>query len=325
MKMFEKMNSALDATLKNQKIVTVSKEPQAVIPTDVPLSFVVWGDPQISRLSPLRAARVNYAVEDVKDYEGLFDALVIVGDLTEYGRNDEYEMLSYLLSPICSKFKNIFAVPGNHDIRLRNYRSQVKKFSSFLSGLENAVPNPLDKYYFSKEVNGYKFIMMGSDRSSFEASYISRKQLDWLDSELSCSDPNKPVFVFNHQPLKRTNGLPKTFLGRGKWRGSVGWDSDKLRSVFEKYNNVVYITGHLHYCTSEYSYEDCGLFKAISAPTVGVINHGPFKKYTQGLIFNVYNDKIEVRSRVFGEKIFTPENIANHSFTINLSAKGDQL
>jgi 3',5'-cyclic AMP phosphodiesterase CpdA len=316
--MYERLKKSLDDTLKKYSIVERSAVPDKIEKADCPLSFIVWGDPQISRLSPLRAARLHYAVEDIKESDADFDALVLAGDLTEYGETDEYEMLSHLLEPVADRFGSIFAVPGNHDIRLKDFKSQAKRFSSFLSGVKNGVANPKDRYWFSSDVNGYKFIMLGSDRSTFEGSYISDRQLKWLDNELKNADKGKPVFVFNHQPLKKTNGLPLTFLGKGKWRGSVGWDSDKLRAVFEKYNNVIYITGHLHYCTSEYTFEDCGAFKAINAPTVGVINHGPFKRFTQGLIFNVFEDRIEVRSRIFGEGVYTPNNIKNSQFTISI-------
>lgn len=317
------MKKSLDDTLKKYSIVERSEKEEKIEKLNSNLSFVVWGDPQISRLSPLRAARVHYAVEDIKGYDGKFDSLVLVGDLTEYGEKDEYRMLGELLKPVEDKFDTVFAVSGNHDVRLKEHKSQIKRFASFLSSVKNGVPNPTDRYWFSYDVKGYKFIMLGSDRNTFEGSFISDRQLKWLDNELGNSDKTKPVFIFNHQPLKKTNGLPKTFLGRGKWRGSVGWDSDKLRTVFEKYNNVIYITGHLHYCTSEYTYEDCGSFKAINAPTVGVINHGPFKRFTQGLIFNVFDDRVEVRSRVFGEGVYVPENIANSQFTINIQYKGE--
>jgi len=316
--MYGKLKKSLDSTLEKYRIIERKEETEKIEKVDCPLSFVVWGDPQISRLSPLRAARVHYAVEDLKEFDGSFDALVLVGDLTEYGEEDEYEMLSHLLSPVADKFGGIFAVSGNHDVRLKEHKSQIRRFAHFLKSVENGVPNPEDRYWFSYEVNGYKFIMLGSDSSTFEGTHLSDRQLKWLDNELKTSDKNKPVFIFNHQPLKFTNGLPVTFLGRGKWRGSVGWDSEKLRAVFEKYNNVVYITGHLHYCTSQYTFEDCGKFSAVNAPTVGVINHGPFKKFTQGLIFNVFEDRIEVRSRVFGEGIYTPDTIENSKFTINI-------
>jgi phosphodiesterase/alkaline phosphatase D-like protein len=161
--------------------------------------------------------------------------------------------------------------------------------------------------------------MLGADRSAFEASYLSERQLEWLKKELETEkDNNQPVFVFNHHPIKHTNGLPITFLGRGKWRGSVGNESDKLKSIFEKYNNVIYITGHLHYCTSQYTYEDCGAFKAVSLPTIGVINHGSFKSFTQGYVFEVFDRKIKARSRVFGDGKYTSSDISNSSFEIEL-------
>ena len=89
--------------------------------------------------------------------------------------------------------------------------------------------------------------------------------------------------------------------GKGKCRGSVGWDSDKLRAVFEKFNNVIYITGHLHYGTSAYNYEDCGAFKAVNVPTVGVLNHGECSVNSQGFIFSVYEDRIIIRARAFAD------------------------
>ncbi|MBE6828269.1 MAG: metallophosphoesterase [Ruminococcaceae bacterium] len=315
----DKMISAMEKVLKGIN--------QPVYGTDAPLSpdssaelnFIVWGDPQISAVSPLRSARVFNACKDIKNAIGKFDALVMAGDITEYGARCEYNMITYLLNPVADKLSHIFAVSGNHDVRLRNYKKQVRRFSEFLANIKNGVPNSEDKYFFSYMLNGYKFVFLGSDRSTFEAMYLSGAQLQWLDSELKNAPEGKPVFVFNHQPIKRTNGLPVTFLGRGKWRGSVGWESDRLRAVFEKYNNVIYITGHLHYCTSQYTYEDCGAFKAVNVPTVGVINHGSFKNFTQGLVFAVYKDEIRVLSRIFGEGRYSPEEISNSRFTIKLN------
>ena len=243
---------------------------------------------------------------------------MLVGDITEYGAKCEYRAVIELLRPVFDKFDNFFAVTGNHDIRLRNYKMQMQKFKNFVCSIPNGSYDDNGHYYFSKIINGYKFIMLGADRNSFEASYISDSQLQWLDSELAEVKDGKPVFIFNHQPIKHTNGLPVTFLGRGKWRGSVGNESDKLRAIFEKYNNVIYITGHLHYCTSRYAYDDCGAFKAVSVPTVGVINHGPFKSFTQGFIFEVLDDKIVVRSRVFGEGKYAPDDVPNSRFEIKL-------
>ena len=317
-KKLNRLIKALETAKKTSSLPEYKgSEPLSADP-DASLSFIVWADPQISALSPLRALRVSNACRDFENFDGQFDALVMAGDLAEYGAQCEYNMLSYLLDGVADRFKNIFAVSGNHDVRIRNYKKQAKVFADFLRGIENGRPNPDGRYYFSYDVGGYKFLLLGSDRNSFEGMYVSQSQLVFIEKELASVGDGKPVFVINHQPLKRTNGLPVTFLGRGKWRGSVGWESDKLRAVLEKHKNVIYITGHLHYCTSQYTYDDLGNIKAISAPTVGVINHGAFKSFTQGLVFNVYEDRINVKSRIFGEGIYADKTVPGSEFEITL-------
>lgn len=281
------------------------------------LTFAVWGDPQISFISPLRSARVYRAVNDLKNADSL-DALVLCGDITEYGAKCEYKFVKRLLDEVGGGVRRIFAVTGNHDVRLRNYKKQVKRFQNFVFSLNKGDTDFGDSYYYKRDVNGYRFIMMGTDRATFEAAYISDKQLTQLKQDILSAPADKPVFVFNHQTLKRTNGLPKTFLGKGKWRGSVGRESDKLKSVLSVRKNVFYITGHLHYCISEYTYEDCGNFKALSVPTVGVINHGEFKTMTQGYVISVYSDKTVMRSRIFGEGKYTEESVPNSYIEVAL-------
>lgn len=274
------------------------------------LTFAVWGDPQVSFISPLRSARVYRAVTDLKNADSL-DALVLCGDITEYGAKCEYRFVKKLLDGLGEGVGSIYAVPGNHDVRLRNHKKQLKRFQNFVSSLEKGDTDFGDSYYYTRDVNGCRFIMMGTDRATFEAAYISDTQLERLKKDILSAPSDKPIFVFNHQTLKRTNGLPKTFLGKGKWRGSVGRESDKLKNVLSVRKNVFYITGHLHYCTSEYTYEDCGNFKALSVPTVGVINHGEYKTMTQGYVISVYGDKIVMRSRIFGEGKYAPDSVPN--------------
>ena len=285
------------------------------------LSFVALGDPQISVLSPLRSARLYSACRDLEKIQGKFDALVLLGDLAEYGTLAEYETLKYILSPVLKNFEKLYAVSGNHDVRLRNYLKQTERFSYFLSSIKNGVANPRGRYYFSNEINGYKFILLGADKTCFEASYISDAQLNWLKKELDEYDGGKPVFVFNHQPLKNTNGLPNSWLGKGDRRGSVGNESDKLRAVLESRKNVIFITGHLHYGTSEYTFDDLGNVKAISVPTVGVLNHGAYDELSQGLVFSVYDDKIVCKARLHGKGRYVPDNIVNSEFVISIENK----
>lgn len=313
--LYNKMEIGFNGLLKdNEKLdleAKIEKDENAK------LTFAVWGDPQISFISPHRSLRVFKAMQDIKGGD-ILDALVLCGDITEYGAKCEYKFVKKLLDDDNDKINNIFAVPGNHDIRLRNYKKQVRRFTEFVNSLACGKKDENDSYYYTRDLNGIRFIMMGSDASTFEAAYISDTQLKNLENDIKTAPKGKPVFVFNHQTLKRTNGLPKTFLGKGKWRGSVGLQSEKLKNVLSKYKNVYFVTGHLHYCTSEYTFEDYGNFKALSVPTIGVINHGEFKNMTQGYIISVYDDKVVLRSRVFSEGRYTPNEVPNAYIEVSI-------
>jgi len=287
--------------------------------SDADLNAVIWGDPQISLLSPLRAARLCCALRDIRKAKGKYDALILAGDITEYGAECEYKMTSALLSRAADRFDAVLAVPGNHDVRLRRYAKQVARFNAFMDSVKGGVHSDGASYYHLRDINGYRFIMLGADKTAFEGSYLSAQTLQRLDADIAAADPAKPVFVVNHQPLKLTNGLPLTFLGKGKWRGSVGNQSDALRAVFEKHRNVVYLTGHLHYCTSRYTYENCGRFYAVSAPTVGVVNHAMEKVFTQGLVMTVKGGNVRFRARVFGEGRYFDKSLPGAEFAIDFS------
>lgn len=295
-----KYNSML-RSLGSIRMIAPATDNRIVADSEALLNIVAWGDPQISSLSPLRAARMFAACADVANADGKFDALLMLGDITEYGRQCEFDMVANLLKNCDSKYDNLLCVTGNHDIRLRSHKKQVAKFNSFMNSVKGGKSAANGHYWFSTEIKGYKFIMLGSDAATFEGEYLSRAQLAWLDSELSSVPKGKPCFVLNHQTLKNTNGLPYNWEGSGKWRGSAGWQSDRLGEILSKHNNVIFITGHLHRGFCEWNYEDCGGFKSLSLPTIGVINHGDFDADGQGYVISVYKDKIIVRARVFAQ------------------------
>ena len=301
----------MERALKMTSIPVPSEKDKIQVDDSALLNFIAWGDPQISSLSPLRAARLTSACKDLNNSEGKFDALLLLGDITEYGRECEYNMTRNILSESKDKFDNLLCVSGNHDVRLRAYKHQVQKFENFVKSVPNGRVSETSHYYFSVNIKGYKFIMLGTDTSTFEGEYLSRKQLSWLDKELATAEKGKPVFVLNHQTIANTNGLPRTWLGKGNWRGSVGRQSEKLANIMSKYPNTIYITGHLHYGVSKYNYEDCGNFKSLSVPTVGVMNHGEFDYDAQGYIISVYDDKIICRARIFGKGEWVDKDVQN--------------
>ena len=307
---FERMQNALRNYDRSGR-VQVPDPASAIVPDpDALLTFAVWGDPQIAAWSPLRSVRLLAACRDIGNMQSPLDALILVGDIAENGMLPEYQTMAKLLRGCSDGFSHLLCVSGNHDVRFREYQRQLARFNRFVSAVPGGIVGDDTHYYHKAEINGYTFLCMGTDRATFEGAYISPAQLDWLDRELDAAlEKGKPVFVINHQTLPHVNGLPVTWLGKGDWRGTIGWESGKVRRIFEKNRNIIFITGHLHYGTSSYTYEDCGAFQALSVPTVGVVNHGDYSPDTQGYVVSVYKDKILARARIFGEGKYVPETV----------------
>ena len=313
---YKKIKTALNKAEKEGRFNVPDSSP-VEIDSDAKLTFAVFGDPQVSSVGPHRSINFKSACSDLANMEKPYDALVIAGDVAEFGREVEYRLTAEILNDVADKFVYFLAVPGNHDIRGRNFSSQLARFNDFVRSVNGGIPAGDEHYWFSREINGYKFIMMGTDKTKIEESYISPEQLSWLDSELEANDKSgKPCFVFNHQTLKLHNGLPNTWQTNDKWRGSVGDQSEKIRRIFLRHKNIFFITGHLHWGTSEYTFQDYGSYKCLSVPAVGATNHGEYSPNSQSFIISVYEDKVVLRSRVFSEGRYAEENVINSNITI---------
>ncbi len=284
------------------------------------LNLVLWGDPQVTDLlHPDRVRSFRAACETVRAAEGRADAILIAGDVAEFGREADYRVVSAALGAAAENADCLLIASGNHDVRIRPFRGQLRRFRAFLSAVPKALETGYDRYYSATVINGYRFIVMGADRNSFESAWISKAQLAFVEAELKkAAAEGKPAFVLNHQPLKKTNGLPLTWEGRGDWRGQVGLQSDRLRKILSSYGTVFYLTGHLHYGISEYNVESDGNLHMIAAPSVGCENHGPNAAPGQGFVLSVYEDKVLGMGYDFIHAEPMDETVPNAKFEIEL-------
>lgn len=281
------------------------------------LTFASWGDTQISYLLSGRKDNVAGATADLRNAQDNLDALVLVGDITENATDQEYTaMYDYLAD---AKVDYYITATGNHDVRLNSYSVSEAKFVNFTNALNSNKGNSLtvDKMYYSYTIKGYKFIVMGTEETQLEEAVISQNQLDWLDSELAASTKKgQPVFVILHQVLKDTHGLPDTWGSSISTAGTVGKQSDKIKNILNKYENVIMISGHLHTGFGEYSYEKIGNFHSVNVPSIGVNNDmGSYNENGLGYITEVYDNKVVFRARNFIEGTY----ISKYDITINLN------
>lgn len=270
------------------------------------MTFIAWGDTQVSNYLYSRNQYAKNACQDLVNSDIEFDAFVLAGDIAENGLSAEYATLYDYLVPV--KTKAYIFSEGNHDIRLRAFSQSSKRFKNFVNTLNSDNDLTIDKLYYSYEVNGYKFIVLASDRSEFEENWFSDEQLTWLDSELSDSaQDGKPVFVINHQPLAYTHGLPDTWGSPVESAGSVGKQSDELFDILNKYENVVFITGHLHTAFGEYLYEKKDNVFLVNLPSVGIENKdGIYNQAGLGFIVSVTDDQVIFSARDFALGKYVP-------------------
>lgn len=282
---------------------------------DAAMTVVLWGDTQLSDYDAKRHQYSKNAAIDLANAEGTFDALVVAGDVTENGKGAEYKLLLDYLSVADNVENHLFTV-GNHDVRLRSYSQVVSTFDEFCNAANaNFADNA--KYYkdgklsYTYEVNGYTFIMLGTDKVVFEEGYISDEALAWVDAELAkATADGKPAFVVTHQPLKNTHQVWQAWNSPDNNAGTIGAQSDALQAVMNKYNNVFFITGHLHMgFSAEWSIHSIDNITGVNLPGIGPKNaDGDFYNESgTGYIMEVYEDRVEFIARDFNLGKYVPE------------------
>lgn len=282
-------------------------------PDEAKAVFAVVADPQVSNYLFNRYPVFKAAAEDLQNAQCKFDAVVGVGDIAENGLACEYQLFYDAMSGLNTRY---IMATGNHDIRLRLYKQSVYTFTNFANALNG--DDAMEEFHYSEEINGYKFIVLGSDKTEFEEAYISDEQIEWLDSELkSCG--GKPAFVILHQPLKNTHNVEVAWNSPIPGGGTVGDQSIALKAVMSKYENVVLISGHLHsgFGPDNYNYVD-GIH-CVNVPSMAIENQdGTYNKGGLGFIVEVYEDEIIFRARDLqaGTWVAETENDASYDIVI---------
>ena len=316
MKSFEEtINERLKKKMASLPVVVPPKN-DPICPGDtenVRLTAVLWSDLHFSGFySPERAMHCRTAMADLMGAANTVDALVIAGDLAENGKRAEKDYLAEQLNGI-STVRFVLPASGNHDSRLRHMLHSNDKFALFCHKVNPSLH--VDKLYYSFDINGYTFIVLGTTKIMFETCYFDEDEISWLKKELSHgTKEGKPVFVVLHQPLRRTHNLPHSWDYPGDERGAVGPQSDRIRGILNEYENVFLLTGHLHRGFSINTYEDVGRIHSVNIPSLGMWNKdSEYGNAGQGFLMEVYDDRVVFRPRDFLSGSFVPEYERSYS------------
>ncbi len=290
---------------------------------DVNIDFVLTGDTQVCDYMPEREANLISFAEDMNNSDIELDAFLIVGDIAENGMQEEFDRVTSHISGFNAK--NFIMCTGNHDIRLREYEQSKERFLNFMNAL-NSEENAKDNVYFKYMVDDYTFLVMGSEESRFEDAYISNAQLQWLNIELKeATKDGKPVFVICHYPLAEGHGLPDTWGSANSdagdetlpvyerkddydMTGCIGDQTNDVYDILTKYENVFFVTGHLHTGFGKFTYETISEennVQGVNVPSVGINNKdGVYNNPGTGLFVEVTDSQVVFYARDFANGKF---------------------
>jgi Icc-related predicted phosphoesterase len=160
------------------------------------------------------------------------DALFVVGDLTDNGRADQYDMFIKVFNDKenIPEGLPVYYMMGNHDHFTNGGATAEALFQSKLK-------QQLNQYIIIK---GYPFITIsqngssdgrgGVDFNTTAKNYLSEKMADAAKNY-----PGKPIFVFFHMPPRNTV------------INSALYGTDVFTPVLNQYPNAIVFSGHLHY------------------------------------------------------------------------------
>lgn len=177
-------------------------------------AFQVISDLQTTSTSGWNADYFRNALADIKSIVPTTDNLVIVGDLTEWSTQYEYDCVKSMLASAGFSLADVTAVMGNHEQRGSDYEALWRQFCANFG---------LDSVYYERVVNGQHFIVLGCDQvpNNWCGTQLSAAQLSWLDATLEANRRVGAVsYVFIHQPLENT------IDGSAWWRWSQQWDNN---------------------------------------------------------------------------------------------------
>lgn len=154
------------------------------------------------------------------------DAVVITGDLTDFGRAAEYAHLRELLAPLAMP---VYLMPGNHD-----ERAQLRH-----SFPDHAYLGTDGFVQYSVAIGGLQLIALDTVVPGASEGSLCEARLAWLARELEAQRGRPVVIAMHHPPFN-------TLIGHMDDIGLLSGAAE-LEALVSRYPNVErIICGHLH-------------------------------------------------------------------------------
>lgn len=171
------------------------------------------------------SACLQRCVEQLVNADPAPDVVLATGDLTDFGRPDEYRHLRELLAPLRMP---VYCIPGNHDER-----------EAFKAAFSDCSWLPAGEFvHYVVEGHPLRLIALDTVVPMRSGGTLCERRLAWLDARLA-EAPHRPTLVFMHHPPFET-GIAHM--------DAIGLDhAEAFGRVVTRHRQIVKIVcGHLH-------------------------------------------------------------------------------
>ena len=238
------------------------------------------------------------------------DADVVVGDLTDRGSTSDYNTWQAIKDANKGNIK-LIASMGNHE------GNTPAAFTTATGDAPNA----------NYVINGFHFITLSPGSGTFDpATGKGTTQggsdysyaVNWLKTQLDeavAEDPNKPIFVFFHHPLRYTFYVSDEWYGSGLATGK----GETFQSVFSQYPQAVTFSGHIHSPNNNpLSIWQDGGFTAVNTVTTsylemetgmvyGTVPPDARQQGNQGMLITADGSKVTIKNYDFVSGQYIPQ------------------
>lgn len=277
-------------------------------------SFQVISDVHIKsdNLTEANAVNMIAGLNDIKALDPDTLGIMNLGDFTQSGTEAQYDGMYEIMdrySPVSDD--QIMITLGNHDVRGNNSadwnkdETVISKYwptakALYLERNARYMPDTDGRLYFDRWLGGYHFIAINTENGIKDAMYLTDEQLEWLDRTLAeNASPDKPIFVMGHNALKDTH-----------WRSNIlndfGNQDGRVKEIFAKYPQVIYMSGHIHNGFGVVEAIDRGYGTMVDLPSYNDSENGVTETGT-GYHVKIYDDCVVFKARNFKTSTWMPE------------------
>jgi len=193
------------------------------------LSFVQISDSHMGFNKPANTdvvGTLQAAVAKINALAAPPEFMLHTGDITHLSKPAEFDQVQQILQS--AKPKEIFFVPGEHDVLEDNGQQYRERFG------KNAKGNG----WYSFDKKGVHFVALVNvmNLKAGGMGSLGAEQLEWLEDDVKHLTASTPVVVFAHMPL--WNIYPE-------W----GWgtdDSAQALGYLKRFGSVTVLNGHIH-------------------------------------------------------------------------------